>query len=124
LVIENPAWRRARGRLVLVGLCAALAGCGARGFAPDSVVENPGAQAFIAQVNKQCGDLNLGTATIAWLIQSQDDVYFVDETTKLYFGEVSKAQYADDMSSFYPVGEGSRSLECIFQQLPKQPAQR
>ncbi len=124
MVIEYPGWKRACGRLAVVGLCALLAGCGAQGFVRDSVVEDPGAQAFLDKVNQQCGDLNLGTATIAWLIQSQDDVYFVDETSKLYFGDVSRAQYEDDMSSFYPVGEGSRAIPCIFEQLPKQRPQR
>jgi hypothetical protein len=59
-------------------------------------------------------------ATIAWLIQGQDDFYFADETTKLYFGDVSRAQYADDISSFYPMGAGSRAIPCIFEQLPRQ----
>lgn len=118
---ENRRWVRPCRRLCLFGLIASLAGCGARGFAPDSVVENPGANAFLTQVGKACGEMNLGTATINVLLQSQDDVYFVDETTKLYFGDVSRAQYADDMSGFYPIGEGSRTLECIYRQLPTQP---
>jgi hypothetical protein len=121
---ENLRWTLACRRLGLVGLALCLAGCGARGFAPDSLVEDPGANAFLTQVGKACGDLNLGTATVAALIQSQDDAYFVDETTKLWFGDVSRAQYADDMSAFYPVGDSSRAVECIFQQLPQQPAQR
>jgi hypothetical protein len=110
--------------LCAAGLTLSLGGCGTQGFAPDALVENPGANAFLTQVGKACGNMNLGTATIAWLIQSQDDVYFVDETTKLYFGDVSKAQYASDMSAFYPVGEHSRTLACIYQQLPEQPPRR
>ena len=113
-------WGRHCRRLCLFCVIVSLTGCGARGFAPDSVVENPGADAFLTQVGKQCGDLNVGTGTIAWLLESQDDVYFVDETTKLYFGDVSKAQYEDDISSFYPVGDSSRALSCIYAQLPKQ----
>ena len=113
-------WGRTCRRLCLLGVIVSLAGCGARGFAPDALVENPGANAFLTQVGKQCGDLNMGTGTIAWVLESQDDPYFVDETTKLYFGDVSRAQYEDDLSSFYPVGEGSRAVACIYEQLPKQ----
>ena len=124
MVRELDCWSSARLALCAAGLTLSLGGCGTQGFAPDALVENPGANAFLTQVNKACGDMNLGRATIAWLIQSQDDVYFVDETTKLYFGDISKAQYASDISGFYPVGDSSRALACIYQQLPKQPAQR
>ena len=63
----------------------------------------------------------MGTGTIAWLLQSQDDVYFVDLTSKLYFGDVSRAKYAEDLSAFYPVGDSSRAVACIVRQLPKSP---
>jgi hypothetical protein len=116
---EHPRGTLPRRGLVLLGLTLCLAGCGANGFAPDALVENPGANAFLTQVGKACGDLNMGTATVAELIQSQDDVYFVDETTKLWFGDVSRAQYADDMSGFYPVGDSSRAVTCIVRQLPE-----
>jgi hypothetical protein len=114
-------WNPARRGLMLVGLVANLAGCGTEGFVRDSLVEDPGANAFLTQVGKQCGDRNVGTATIAWLLQNQDDVYFVDLTSKLYFGDVSKGKYADDLSAFYPVGDTSRAVECVVQQLPKSP---
>jgi hypothetical protein len=117
----NVDWTPARRGLMLAGLIATLAGCGKEGFVRDSLVEDPGANAFLTQVGKQCGNLNVGTGTIAWLLQSQDDVYFVDLTSKLYFGDVSRAKYADDLSAFYPVGDSSRAVECIVQQLPKPP---
>lgn len=112
-------WTSAPRGLILVGLVVALAGCGKEGFVRDSVVEDPAANAFLTQVGKQCGSLNVGTADIAWLLQSQDDVYFVDLTTKLFLGDMTKAKYKEDINSFYPVGESSRAVECIFQQLPK-----
>jgi hypothetical protein len=121
---KSHYWAQAGCRLCLLGLVIGIAGCGARGFAPDSVVENPGASAFLAQIGKHCGDLNMGTADINWLLQSDEDVYFVDETTKLYFGDVSRAQYADDLGSFYPVGDATKALPCIYQQLPATPPQR
>jgi (2Fe-2S) ferredoxin len=40
------------------------------------------------------------------------------ETTvgRVWYGDVSKAQYADVMNSIYPVEEGSPVLECIYRQ--------
>ena len=112
-------WTLARRGLILVGLAAALAGCGKEGFVRDSVAEDPAANAFLTQVGKQCGNLNVGTGTINWLLQSQDDIYFVDLTTKLFLGDMTRAKYKDDINSFYPVGESSRAVECIFGQLPQ-----
>jgi hypothetical protein len=112
-------WTLARRSLILVGLAAALAGCGKEGFVRDSLVEDPAASAFLTQVGKECGDLNVGTGTINWLLESQDDVYFVDLTSKLFFGDMSRAKYQDDINAFYPVGDSSRAVECIFRQLPQ-----
>lgn len=110
--------------LLWSGLTLALIGCGTQGFAPDALVEDPRANAFLNQVDKACGDLNLGTATVRERIQSQDDVYFVDETTKLFLGDISRAQYSDDITGFYPVGNSSKAVACVLQQLPAQPSQR
>jgi hypothetical protein len=120
----SQRWAHTSRTLPLFALALSLSGCGTRGFAPDAVVENPGAEAFLTQVGRACGNLNLGPADINALLQSQDDVYFVDETTKLWFGEVSKAQYADDLSGFYPGGSTPRAITCIVAQLPAAPAQR
>jgi hypothetical protein len=46
--------------------------------------------------------------------------YFLDETTKLYFGEVSRVQCATDINGFYP-GENQAALDCIFARLPENP---
>jgi hypothetical protein len=115
-------WTLARRGLILLGLATALAGCGKEGFVRDSVVEDPAANAFLTQVGKQCGNLNVGTADIAWLLRSQDDIYFVDLTTKLFLGDMTRAKYKEDINSFYPVGDSSRAVECVFQQLPKPPS--
>ena len=114
----NHRWTPARRGLILAGLIVALTGCGKEGFVRDSVVEDPAANAFLTQVGRECGNLNVGTGTINWLLESQDDVYFVDLTSKLFFGDMSKAKYAEDINSFYPVGDSSRAVQCIFQQLP------
>ena len=124
MAIHHP--RRNRVTLGPSLFCMALliSGCGTQGFAPDALVENPGAEAFLTQVGKACGDINLGAATIAYRLQSQDDVYFVDETTKLWYGDISRTQYRDDISAFYPAGDSPRAVDCVLRQLPAEPAQR
>lgn len=103
-------------------LAFSLAGCGTTGFAPDSVVENPGADAYLDRVAKACGNLDLGTATIGYLLQGQGDAYFVDLTTKLWYGEITRAKYTDDISAFYPGSDASKAVRCIFGQLPERAA--
>lgn len=48
---------------------------------------------------------------------NSDDTYFVDESSKLYFGRVSRDQYASDIDAFYPGGANQDALACIFDQL-------
>ncbi len=124
MALDYPGWSRAILGPTLFCLALWISGCGTQGFAPDALVENPGAEAFLTQVGKACGDINLGAATIAYRLQSQDDVYFVDETTKLWYGDISRAQYRDDISAFYPAGDSPRAVDCVIRQLPAQPAQR
>ena len=95
-----------------------IAGCGGEAMAPDPIVENPNAEAFLDQVQRECGHLNLGSQPIGFLLSSSsDDTYFVDETTKLFAGRVSQEGYRDDINAFYPAGENEKALNCIFGQL-------
>ncbi len=98
----------------------ALHGCGGDLVAPDSVVEDPGAKAFLDRVDKRCGKLSLGNQPLNYLLDvNGNDVYFIDETSKLYFGKVERATFADDINSFYPTGANQPALDCIFAQLGK-----
>jgi hypothetical protein len=101
-------------------ILACLSGCGGNLMAPDPIVENPEAEAFLNRVAEQCADKTIGRSSLNMLInQTQDeDAYFTDLTTKLYFGKVSHQQYASDINSFYPIGDNQAGLDCIFEQLP------
>jgi hypothetical protein len=101
----------------LIGLVLSGGGCGTQGFAPDALVPNRGVDAFLDRIGKACGDLNLGSGTVAYRLQNQDDVYFVDESSKLWSGDVTLAQYADDISSFYPGGDTVKVVACVERQL-------
>ncbi len=58
----------------------------------------------------------VGNNQLNWLINESADAYFIDETTKLYAGTVSSAQYRSDINSFYPTGANDVAIDCIFSQ--------
>lgn len=106
-------------RLPLLAAVAALTlhACGTV-VAPDALLENPGAEAFLDRVGSHCGKLSIGNQTLGYLLdENSDDTYLVDESSKLYFGDVSRATFANDINSFYPTGENQPALDCLFAQL-------
>jgi len=97
-----------------------LAGCGTDPAVSDRLVENKGAEAFLNKIEKNCGTLYVGSNQIRDLLGvSSDDSYFIDVTSKLYFGKVGKDGYANDINAFYPTNRNQKALDCIFQQLAK-----
>jgi hypothetical protein len=111
---------RACGLLMSAALALSVGGCGTVGFAPDSVVESPKADKFLLQIGNVCGKREIGNRQIDYLLSpGSQDTYFVDETSKLYFGDVSREQYASDINGFYPTDTNQAALDCIFAQLPR-----
>jgi hypothetical protein len=101
----------------LVGALA-LAGCGGNAALSDRLVEDKGAEAFLDRIEQNCGTLSVGNQQLKYLLEvNSDDTYFVDETSKLYFGRVGKDAYATDIDAFYPGGTNQPALDCIFAQL-------
>jgi hypothetical protein len=98
----------------MLALLMTLAGCGGGLVAP----EGPATNAFLDQVGSRCGKLSIGSQPISFLMDmNSNDVYFVDETSKLAAGEIDRATYASDINSFYPAGDNQAALDCIFDQL-------
>jgi hypothetical protein len=96
----------------------ALAGCGGNAAVSDRFVEDKGAEAFLDQIEQNCGTLSVGNQQLKYLLSvNSDDTYFVDESSKLYFGRVDKDAYATDIEAFYPGGRNQPALDCIFAQL-------
>lgn len=97
-----------------VAATIALAGCSGGLVAPEDSQSN----AFLNQIGADCGHLNIGSQPIGYLLTvDSDDTYFIDETSKLSAGEIDRTTYANDINSFYPAGDNSRALDCIFGQL-------
>lgn len=112
--------RRTRSMLFLGALVGsmALAGCGGNAALSDRLVENKGAEAFLDRVAKNCGKLSVGNQPLNDLLDGMnDDTYFIDESSKLYFGRVGRDAYSSDINAFYPGGTNQPALDCIFEQL-------
>lgn len=104
--------------LILAAALLTLHACGGGIMAPDALIEDPGAEAFLDRVGKNCGKLSIGNQQLSYLLDdNNDDTYFVDVSSKLYFGETTKSQYTDDINSFYPTDANQPALNCIFTQL-------
>jgi hypothetical protein len=99
---------------------AMLAACGRVGFAPDALMENPGADQFLNVIGSACGSQRIGDQSLAFLLSvNSNDTYFIDETTKLYFGDVSRQQYASDINAQYPSDTNQGAIDCVFSKLPR-----
>lgn len=110
---------RLASALVLAATLIALTACGTNGFAPDALIENPGADAFLNSIAQNCGKESVGNQPLNYLLDaSNDDTYFVDAASKLYLGTFSKAQFADGINAFYPTRTNQAALDCIFGLLP------
>ena len=100
---------------------AMLAGC-----APDSVrnFEAKGFNAYLDSLQTACPNMVVGSSNISdWLRTSgsRDDnnyVYWLDQTSRLYYRRISPAQYRDSVSAALGGKSDSRALDCIVQHLP------
>jgi len=113
--------RRHAPRIPLLGAliaAAVLPACGGNPALSDRFVENKGAEGFLDRIAQSCGTLSVGNQQLKYLLdEDSDDTYFVDESSKLYFGRVDKGAYATDINAFYPGGRNQPALDCIFAQL-------
>ncbi|NEV62190.1 hypothetical protein [Thiorhodococcus minor] len=101
-----------------LSMAAALSACAQNPAVSDRLVENRGAEGFLDRIEQSCGTLSVGHQQLKYLLgESSDDTYFIDETSKLYFGRVDKRTYATDLEAFYPGGTTQSALDCIFAQL-------
>ncbi|MFB1485779.1 MULTISPECIES: hypothetical protein [unclassified Thiocapsa] len=116
---------RVRTTLVMTGVVIlALFGCGGNLVAPDSLIEKPGVEGFYNQIAAACGHLNLGNQPLNYVINisnGDDNDYFLDETSKLYYGRIDRTTYATDINSFFPTGTNTPALNCIYAQLDEAP---
>ena len=119
--------RRRKGaippRIALLLLAMASAGC-----APDTVSNRQatGFNGYLDTLVNSCRPLVIGPYDVgSWLMMrgSNDPnySYFLDMTSKLYYGTVSQAEYREGVSSFLgPGSTNAQSFACIVANLPGQ----
>ncbi|HVN34448.1 MAG TPA: hypothetical protein VMU96_04225 [Casimicrobiaceae bacterium] len=126
--MDNPLLRSSTSRrsplrasaLALAFLATASA------CAPDSVtnVQATGYNAFLNTIASSCSPLMIGDANVGEWIQNggANDFnysYFLDMTSKLYYGNISPAAYRDGVTGFLgPSSRNDASFACIFRNLP------
>jgi hypothetical protein len=115
--MTHPAARLTLSALLAAASAAALTGCGQNLVAPDSLVEGQGEEAFVDRVVEHCGNYALGTRTLGYVVNFGDDDIFLDLTSKLYHGRISRSAFADDLNGNYLGGNNGPAIDCIFAQL-------
>jgi hypothetical protein len=112
------AFRRARRACVALALALAATGC-----APDAMnnLQATGFNAFLGSLARQCNPLVIGNGNVGEWLQQQGNAspnytYFLDMTSKLYYGTISARAYREGITS------NDRSFDCIFQTFSAQRA--
>lgn len=108
------ALRRALAALTLVLV--------ASGCAPDAMnnMQATGFNAYLNTLATQCDPLVIGNNNVGqWLKEpsnaSPNYTYFLDMTSRLYYGKISAAAYRESITAFLGPGSSNpRSFDCIF----------
>ena len=107
--------RVACAAVVLAGLVSACA--------PDSWsnVKATGFNGFLKTIQVQCSPLLLGGQEMSWALQTgagdNNYVYFLDQTSKLYYQKVGPSGYAESLTAFFGAGY-DRAINCVIAKLP------
>lgn len=103
-----------RRLLPLAFALLSLGGCNSGLVAPEGKQSN----AFLDRIAAKCGKLSIGHQPLGYLLDvNSNDVYFVDEASKLATGSLDRKTFANDINAFYPTGSNQPALACIFGQL-------
>jgi hypothetical protein len=122
--------QNSRLRVAIAIVATALSALFAAGCAPDDMVNRQatGFDAFTSQIASKCNPLVLGSHNVGQeLLYSHgigDDSYdyFLDITSRLYYGQISAASYRGAVLSFFGAGDDtSRGIDCIIGNLPSTP---
>ena len=107
--------RVACAAVVLAGLVSACA--------PDSWsnVKATGFNGFLKTIQVQCSPLLLGGQEMSWALQTgagdNNYMYFLDQTSKLYYQKVGPSGYAESLTAFFGAGY-DRAIYCVIAKLP------
>ena len=120
--------RKARSRISVMAL--ALTALVVAGCAPDDMVNRKatGFDAFTTQIASRCNPLMLGSHNIGQELMYSHGIgddsydYFLDITSRVYYGQISTASYRGAVLSFFGAGDDTnRGIDCIIANLPSTP---
>jgi hypothetical protein len=97
----------------------ALAGC-----APDAVKPSSPFDAFLAQIRNDCYTQRIGGVNVGALLEptgSNQAVYFVDQTSRLYFGKISREAWTTGVTGFLVGRATDPGVKCVLDRLPAKP---
>ena len=104
---------RARCRFpVVVWSGLLLAAC-----APDAVIPSKPYDAFLAQIAQACRGKPIGNWTVDQLVRRSHGFtggYFVDQTSRLYFGRINTRDWAAGVSAFVRGTQQDPGIECVI----------
>jgi hypothetical protein len=88
--------------------------------APDAVGPgpSPGYSQFLDLISKACYPKSIGGAQISALVMNQS-AFFLDTTSKLYFGKIGPEAYRANITAFTDSGrQTQQAIDCILEHLP------
>lgn len=96
------------------------------GCAPDAYrsAQATGFNAYIQKLGQVCKPLQIGDQDISrkiWEQANGDDnyIYFIDNTSRLYYNQLSQASYRQALVGFFGAGTyNDASFNCIYANLP------
>lgn len=116
-----PCRLRSSLRLALAGSALVLAAC-----APDAVrnIHAKGFNAYLDSLKTACPNMIMGSSNISdWLRTGGDSgdsnyVYWLDQTSRLYYQRISVKQYRDSISAALGGRSDAPALDCMVRNLP------
>jgi len=114
----NPNAYKLSSAGAAIALIGMLSGC-----APEAWtnVEATGFNGFLKTIQVQCSPLLLGGQEMSSALQTgagdNNYMYFLDQTSKLYYRKVGPSGYAENLTAFFGAGYG-RAINCIIAKLP------
>ena len=100
--------------LLSAALLAGVAGC-----APDAWKPSPIYDAFLNKVDKNCGTMRIGEASISQLLNPGSNMYsayFVDMTSRFELGRISTEDYMEGIASTFTTILDTAGVRCIIAQ--------
>jgi hypothetical protein len=100
-----------------VSAAAALTAC-----APDAWKPSPGYDAFLGQVQNACYYQRIGLINVGDMLANPGNSqsgYFIDETSRLYFGKISRENWTSAVTAFIQGRAGDPGVQCVLGELDK-----